>query len=309
MIAASWRFVRLGKRASHHDRVCATGQRLANVPASAHAAIGNDGHVSRGFFEVSVARCRAIHRGGHLGNSESEHTTRSASSSGPDTNQHRSRAALHDLESNIVPNCVSHDYRDPHLTAKFFKIERLVLRRNVTHGGYRALHNENVRASVLRDPAKFRCALRNGTHGGYNTGVLDLAHTRRDEVLLDRFLVNSLQQCSYLRLTRFDNFLQNFLGALVARLHSFQIQNGKSAQLVHRDGETDIHDPIHRAGENRNLQLERFSCFAGQTKGDVHFIRVDRHASGHKRDLVETIGHARFAVSAYPHSHVKCSPS
>ena len=62
MIAASWRFVRLGKRASHHDRICAAGQRLANVPASAHPAIGNDGHVSRGFFEVSVARCRAIDR-------------------------------------------------------------------------------------------------------------------------------------------------------------------------------------------------------------------------------------------------------
>src|SRR6476646_3481483 len=309
MIAASWRFVRLGKRASHHDRVCAAGQRLANVPASAHPAIGNDGHVSRGFFEVSVARCRAIDGGGHLRNSESEHTTRSTSSSGPDTNQDRSGPALHYLESNIVSDCVSHDYRDAHLTAKFFKIERLVLRRNVTHGGNRALHNENIRASFLRDPAKFRCALRNGTHGGYNTSVLDLAHTRRNEVLLNRFLVNSLQQRSNLRFTRFDDFLQNFLRILVASLHSFQIQNGKSAQFVHGDGETDIDDAIHRAGDDGNLQLKRFRCFAGQTKCDVHFVRVDRHAPGHKRDLVETICHACFTVSAYPHSHVKCSPS
>src|SRR4030095_15849124 len=31
MVAASWRFVRLGKRAAHHDRVCAASQRLTNV--------------------------------------------------------------------------------------------------------------------------------------------------------------------------------------------------------------------------------------------------------------------------------------
>jgi hypothetical protein len=54
------------------------------------------------------------------------------------------------------------------------------------------LHDENVRASFLRDPAKFRCALRNGTHRGYNTSVFDLAYTRRNEILLDGFLVNSL---------------------------------------------------------------------------------------------------------------------
>src|SRR6266480_2359445 len=230
MVAASWRFLRLSKRAAHHDRVCAASQRLANVAPSAHATVGDDRQIPRCFFEVSVARCRAIDCGSHLRNPESEHTTRSASGSGPDTNQDRSRPTLHYLESHIVPDCVSHDHRDSHLAAKFFKIERLVLRRNVTDSGNRALHNENVRTSFLRDPAKFRCALRNGTHGGYNTGVLDLAHTRRNEILLDRFLVNSLQQRSNLRFTRFDDFLQHFLWVLVARLHSFQVQNGKPDQ-------------------------------------------------------------------------------
>src|SRR6476646_801779 len=192
MVAASWRFERLGKRAAHHDRVCAASQRLANVAASAHAAVGDDRHIPRCFFEVSIPRCRAIDRGSHLRNPESEHTTRSASSSRPNTNQNRRRTALHYLASYIVPDCVSHDHRDTHLAAKSFKVERLVLRRNVTHSRNCALHNENVRASFLRDPAKFHCALRNGTHCGYNTGILDLAHTRRNKILLDRFLVNSL---------------------------------------------------------------------------------------------------------------------
>src|SRR5258705_4153662 len=228
MIAASRRFVSLGKRAAHHDRVCAASQRLANVAASAHAAVGDNRHIPRCFFEVSIARCRAIDRGSHLRNPESEHTTRSASSSRPDTNQDRSRPALHYLKSHIVPDCVSHNHRDTHFAAKFFKIERLVLRRNVTDGGNRALHNENVRASFLRDPPKFHRALRNGTHGGYNSGVLDLAHTCRNEILLDGFLGNSLQQRSNLRFTRFYDFFQDFPRVLLARLDSLQVRYGQS---------------------------------------------------------------------------------
>src|SRR5262249_31218401 len=217
--------------------------------------------------------------------------------------------ALHYLERHIVSNRVSHDDRDTHLAAKFFEIERPVLRRNVTDRGNRALYHENVRASFLGDFSKFRCALRNGTHRCCDTGVLDLAHARRNEILLNGFLVNSLQEGSNLRFTCVDDFLQDLLRVLVARLHAFQVQNGKSTEFAHRDGEADIDDPIHRAGEDRDLQLKRFRRFARQTKRDVHFVRVDRHAPRHKRDLVETISHARLPVSTYPQSHAKGSPS
>src|SRR5215471_17748743 len=147
MVSATWRFLRLGKRTAHHDCVSAASQRLANVAASAHAAVGDDRHIPRCFFKVSVTRCRAVDRGSDLRNSESKHSTRSASGSGPYTNQHRSRPALHYLKSHIVADCVSYDHRDTHLAAKFFKIKRPVLRGNVTHSGNRTLHNKNVRAS------------------------------------------------------------------------------------------------------------------------------------------------------------------
>ena len=48
------------------------------------------------------------------------------------------------------------------------------------HGGNRALHDENIRARLLRDPAEFRGTLRNGTDRSQYTAVFDLAHTRRD---------------------------------------------------------------------------------------------------------------------------------
>ena len=172
----------------------------------------------------------------------------------------------------------------------------------------RTLHHENVCPSFLRDHSKFGGALRNRTHRSDNTGVLDLAHTRGNEVLLDRFLVNPLQQRSDFRFIRLDDFLQNFLRVLIARLHSFKIQNGKSAKLIHCDGKAHIDHAVHGAGENGNCHLQRCRFFARQTKCDIHFVWVDGHAPGHERDLVEAIGHPRFAVSAYPHSHLKCSP-
>ena len=177
------------------------------------------------------------------------------------------------------------------------------------YGGNRALHHENIRASFLCNPAKFRGALRNRTDRGYNIGIFNLTNTRGNEVLLDRFLIDALEQRRNLGLTRFDDFLQNFLWVLVACLHSFKVQNGEPAEFIHCDREAHIDDAIHGAREDRNLKFERLRFFAGQTKRDVHFVRIDRYAPGHERDLVEAIRHARFAISAYPHSHVKYFPS
>src|SRR5215467_350061 len=172
-----------------------------------------------------------------------------------------------------------------------------------------ALHDENICASVLRDPAKFRGALRNRTDRGYNTRIFNLTNTRGNEIVLDRFLVDALEQRRNLGLARFDDFLQNFLRVLVARLHSLKVQNGEPAESIHCDRETHIDNAIHGAGEDRNLKFERLRFFARQTKCDVHFVRIYRYAPGHERDLVEAIRHARLAISAYPHSHVKYSPS
>src|SRR5213076_1330519 len=121
MIAAARRFVRFGECAAHHDRVCATGQRFANVATSTHPSIGDDRHVTQCFFEVSVTRRRAIDRRGNLRNTKSKHAARSASRPGSDADQNRRWPTLHDLEGHVVANSISDDYRDTHFTAKLFK--------------------------------------------------------------------------------------------------------------------------------------------------------------------------------------------
>ena len=97
--------------------------------------------------------------------------------------------------------------------------------------------------------------------------------------------------------------MQNFLRILVAGLHAFEIEDGEAAELAHRDGEPHIDHAIHRAGQNRDFEFERLRVSPRQAPGDVDFVRINRDPTRDERDLVETIGHARFSISANPHSH------
>src|SRR5439155_8618574 len=42
-----------------------------------------------------------------------------------------------------------------------------------------------------------------------------------------------------------------------------------------------------------------------QAKSGIDLVRINRDTAGHERDLVETVSHARFSVTANPHSHIK----
>ena len=64
-----------------------------------------------------------------------------------------------------------------------------------------------------------------------------------------------------------------------------------------------IDHAIHRAGQDRDFELERLRVLARQAPGDVDFVRVNRDATRDERDFVEAIGHARFSIAANPHSH------
>src|SRR5439155_16797119 len=79
VITAARRFVGFGKGASHHDSVGPAGERLADVPALTHSAIGDDRHKARRFFEIGVARGCAIDRGRNLWHTKAETAARSAS--------------------------------------------------------------------------------------------------------------------------------------------------------------------------------------------------------------------------------------
>ena len=73
VVAAARRLVGAREGRADHDRVGARGERLADVAARRHAAVGDDRHVAAGPLVVEVARGRGVGGGGHLRHAEAEH--------------------------------------------------------------------------------------------------------------------------------------------------------------------------------------------------------------------------------------------
>src|SRR6266404_1930236 len=194
MITGARRLLRASKRAAEHDCIRATRERFANVAALAHSAVSDDWDITRSFFEISVAGGGAIDRGGDLRHAQAKHAARSASCSGTDTDENASRTAFHNFQRDIVADGVADDDRDAHVGAKFCQIKRFVFGRDVSRGRDRALYNVNIGAGFLRDWSELGRTLRNGTDGGDSAFIFDLFHPRRDQIRVNRLLINSLQQ-------------------------------------------------------------------------------------------------------------------
>src|ERR1700747_2353754 len=99
-------------------------------------------------------------------------------------------------------------------------------------GGNGALHNENVCPRFFCNLAEVSCPLRNGADGSERTAVLDLANPRRNQILLDGFLIDFLQKRGDFGSVRLDDFLQNFLWIFVAGLHTLQVEYSQSPQFA-----------------------------------------------------------------------------
>ncbi len=173
------------------------------------------------------------------------------------------------------------------------------------HRGHCALHDEHVRTRFLRDAAVLRGFLGDGGHGGNHASFLHLLDAGGDQALLHGFLVEPLQEAGDLRLVGFEHLLENFLRMLVAGLDTFKIEYSETAEFAHLDGKGHVHDPIHRAGEDGDLQLDRLGVAARDQEGGVDLVGVDRHRAGYEGDFVKSVSDPRFAVAADPHAHRK----
>ncbi len=173
----------------------------------------------------------------------------------------------------------------------------------MAHSRDGALHDKNIRACFLRDGAETIRALRNRAHRRRHIRVLDLFNPCRNQVLLDRFGVNFLEERGDFRFVGLDDFLQYFLRIFVAALHAFEIEDGEPAKFSHGDGELHIDHAVHRAGEDRDFEFQRLRLPAREAPGDVDFVGVNCDAARDQSDLVEAIGHACFSIPANPHSH------
>src|SRR2546421_161474 len=78
VVTLAGRFLGAGEGAAHHDGIRAAGERFANVPAFAHASVGDDGYILARFLEMHIPRGGAIHRGGDLWDAQAKNAATSA---------------------------------------------------------------------------------------------------------------------------------------------------------------------------------------------------------------------------------------
>ena len=124
------------------------------------------------------------------------------------------------------------------------------------------LHHEQVRPGFLGDASEPLRLLRNGTDGGQHPPGLQLADTLGDQLLLDRFGVELLDQRGDVLLADFDDLIQDFGGIGVAGLYAFQIDHSHAAQFAHFDAKGDVGDAVHGAGDDRNFKFDATAVLA-----------------------------------------------
>ena len=112
------------RRADHH-RVGAAGDRLGDVAAGAHAAVGDHVAVAAGLVQVLAARGRSIGDRGGLGHADPEHATGGARVAGADPDQHTDRARAHQVQGGGVGRAPAHDDGDVEAGDELLQVERL----------------------------------------------------------------------------------------------------------------------------------------------------------------------------------------
>src|SRR5258705_3098460 len=192
VVAAARGFLGAREGGADHDRVRARGERLADVPAGGHAAVGDYRHVAAGPLVVEVARGRRVRGGGDLRDAETQDLAARARRARPYPDQQRVHAAVHQLEAGLVGDDVADDERDREVLLELADVHRGVLTRDVPRGGHGGLHHEEVGARFLRDLGEALGPLRDRGDQDRATALLDLADALVDQLFLDRLAVDAL---------------------------------------------------------------------------------------------------------------------
>ena len=90
------------QRGAEHQDIGARRDRLGELAAAAHAAVGDDRHVAAGLAVERVARGGHVADRGDLGHADAQHLTGRAGGARPDADEHGRGALLHQRECGLV---------------------------------------------------------------------------------------------------------------------------------------------------------------------------------------------------------------
>ena len=148
-------YARRQRRTDHH-RVGTTGDRLGDVAAGPHAAVGDDVHVDAGLVEVADARAGRVGDRGRLRNTDAEHAATRARMARADADEHADRTGAHEVQRGGVRRATADDHGQVELADELLQVERLALGilRHVLGRHDGALHDEDVELGVEHDASR-----------------------------------------------------------------------------------------------------------------------------------------------------------
>jgi hypothetical protein len=110
------------------------------------------------------------------------------------------------------------------------------------------------RPGVERELVVLADALRRQRRGDHDALGLDLADALREQVRVDRRLVDRLHLARGLLLGELRDAREDLVGVLVARPDPLEVQDRQAAELADDAGRLGRHDAIHGRGHEREIE-------------------------------------------------------
>ena len=282
--AAPRRLVRARERRSEHDGVRAQRDRLRDVAAVAHTAVGDHLAVLARLQHVRRACVRDVRNRGRLRHADAEHAACRARRSGADAHEHAGRTRAHEVKPRVIGRTPAHDDGHVERRDELLQVQRLGHRRDVLAGDDRPLDHEHVESRLERDLVIAQHALRRQRRRDDDLLLLDLRDPLRDQLGLDRLRVDLLHLARRDLLRQRRDPLQLLIRVLVAREDALEVQHREAAEAADDAGGLRRDDAVHRRREQRQLELVR-----AELPRDVDVIGIARAPRGHDRDVVEAV--------------------
>ena len=200
-------------------------ERLADVGADAHAAVGDDRDAHAASPHVLVTRGRDIGRGSHLRHADAEHASCRACGARTDADQDARDAGLHQLERRLVMDAVADDDRDVACPDQLLERELVVRLGRMPRGEHCALDDKDVGACLLNDLGALLGSRRDCRDRTRHAGSLDRVDALRDELGLDRLAIDLFEDGVDVRLVRLGDSLDDRRGVLVAGVDAVEVQH------------------------------------------------------------------------------------
>ena len=168
----------------------------------------------------------------------------------------------------------------------FFRLSgwRAGIVRDVLGRHDRALDDEDVELGVEDVLRVLLDALRRERRGGDDAAGLDLADALRDELVLDRLVVELLHPARRLLGRQRGDLFEHRLGIFVARPDAFEVEAREPAETTDLDRGRRRDDAVHRGRHHRQLELVRVDL-----PRDVDVLGIACAAARHDRDVVEPV--------------------